>query len=137
MASAGKIVWLNSKEPKVIGAQPVVGDVVHKLWTTINTMHHAELDENLRKPVLAELIRMHVACGMNLVLPEKCAVQHIADEQYNKYKALLSGITPENQAQIGKELKEFGIVSDAVVQCDESVGIEHDLDTARVENDAL
>ena len=44
---------------------------------------------------------------------------------------------PENQAQIGKELKEFGIVSDAVVQCDESVGTEHDMDTSRVENDVL
>ena len=92
MASAGKIVWLNGKEPKVVGAQPMVGDVVRKLWTTISTMHHAELDENLCKLVLAELIRMHVACGMNLVLPEKCAVQHIADEQYDKYRALLLGI---------------------------------------------
>ena len=65
---------------------------------------------------------MHVACRMNLVLPDKCAVQCIADKQYNKYKALLSGITPKNQAQIGKELKELGVVSDAAVQRDESVG---------------
>ena len=101
MASAGEMVWLNGKEPKVIGAQPMVGDVDCKLWTTISTMHHAELDENLSKLVLAELIRMQVACGMNLVLPESCAVQRIADEQYNKYGALLSGITQENQAQIG------------------------------------
>ena len=58
----------------------MVGDVFHKLWTTISTMHHAELDENLRKLVLTELIHMHVACGMNLVLPERYAVQHIADK---------------------------------------------------------
>ena len=66
----------------------MVGDVVCKLWTTISTMHHAELDENLRKLVLTELICMHIACRMNLVLPESCAVQRIADEQYNKYRAL-------------------------------------------------
>ena len=100
-------------------------------------MHHAELDKNLCKLVLAELICMQVACGMNLVLPEKCAVQRIADEQYNKYRALLSGIMPENQAQIGKELKELGIVSDAAVQHDESVGKKHDLGTAGVDNDVL
>ena len=115
----------------------MVGDVVHKLWTTISTMHHAELDENLCKPVLAELIRMHIACGMNLVLPEKCAVQHIADVQYNEYRALLLAIMPENQVQIGKELKELGVVSDAAVQCDKSVGKKSDLDTERVENNVL
>ena len=82
MASAGKIVWLNGKEAKVVGAQPMVGDVVCKLWTTITTMYHAELDENLCKLVLAELICMLIACGMNLVLPENCAVQRIADKQY-------------------------------------------------------
>ena len=98
MASAGKIVWLNGKEPKVVGAQPTVRDIVHKLWATISTMHHAKLDENLHKLVLAELIHMHIAYGMNLVLLEKCAVQRIADKQYNKYRALLSGIMPENQA---------------------------------------
>ena len=96
MASASKIVWLNSKEPKVVGVQPMVGDVVRKLRTTISTMHHAELDKNLWKLVLGELIHMYIACGMNLVLPEKCAVQRIADEQYDKYRALLSGIMPEN-----------------------------------------
>ena len=80
---------------------------------------------------------MHVACRMNLVLPESCAVQHIADEQYNKYRALLLGITPENQAQIGKELKELSIVSDAAVQHDESVGKKRDLGTAGVDNDVL
>ena len=74
MASAGKIVWLNGKEPKVVGSRPTVGDIVCKLQTTISTMHHAELDENLRKLVLTGLIRMHVSCGMNLVLPGKCAV---------------------------------------------------------------
>ena len=100
-------------------------------------MHHAELDENLHKLVLAELIRMHIACGMNLVLPEKCAVQRIADKQYDKYRALLLGIMPENQAQIGKELKELSIVSNAVVQHDESVGKKRDLDTARVDNNVL
>ena len=84
MASAGKIVWLNDKEPKVVGIQPMVGNVVHKLWTTISTMHYTELDENLHKLVLTELIRIYITCGMNLVLPEKCAVQHIADKQYNK-----------------------------------------------------
>ena len=62
----------------------MVGDVVCKLQTTISTMCHAELDENLCKLVLTELICMHVACQMNLVLPEKCAVQRIADEQYDK-----------------------------------------------------
>ena len=134
MASAGKIVWLNSKEPKVVGAQPMVGDVVHKLRTTISTMHHAELDKNLRKLVLTELICMHVACGMNLVLPEKCAVQLIADEQYNKFRALLLGIMPENKAQIGKELKELRIVSDTMVQCDESVGKKRNLGTSMVDN---
>ena len=115
MAIAGKVVWLNGKEPKVVSAQPTVRDVVCKLWTTINTMHHTELDENLCKLVLAELIRMHVSYRMNLVLPEKCAVQRIANEQYDKYRALLLGIIPENQAQIGKELKEIGIVSNAAV----------------------
>ena len=54
-------------------------------------MHHAELDENLHKLVFTELIHMHIAYGMNLVLPESCAVQCIADEQYNKYQDLLSG----------------------------------------------
>ena len=93
----------------------MVGDIVRKLQTTISTMHHAELDKNLCKLVLTELIHMHVACRTNLVLPEKCAVQRIADEQYDKYRALLSGIMPENQAQIGKEFKELGIVSDAAV----------------------
>ena len=58
----------------------MVGDVVRKLWSTISTMHHAQLDKNLRKLVLAELIGMNIACGMNLVLPESCAVQCIADE---------------------------------------------------------
>ena len=67
----------------------------------------------------------------------ECAVQRIADEQYNKYRALLLGIMPENQAQIGKELKELGIVSDAAVQRDESVGKKHDLGTARVDNNVL
>ena len=81
----------------------MVGDVVHKLWTTISTMHHVELDENLCRLILTELIHMHIAYRMNLVLPESCAVQRIADEQYNKYRALLLGITPEKQAQIGKE----------------------------------
>ena len=80
---------------------------------------------------------MHIACGMNLVLPESCAVQHIADKQYDKYRALLLGITPENQAQIGKELKELGIVSDAEVQRDESVGKKRVLGTARVDNNVL
>ena len=115
----------------------MVGGVVHKLRTTISTMYHAELDDNLRKLVLAELIHMHVACRMSLVLPEKCTVQHIADEQYNKYRALLLGIMPENQVQIGKELKELGIVSDAAVQHDESVGKKRDLDTERVDTDVL
>ena len=78
-------------------------------------MHHTELDKHLCKLVLAELICTQVACGINLVLPEKCAVQHITDEEYNKYRALLSGIMPENYAQIGKELKELGIVSNAAV----------------------
>ena len=115
MASAGKIVWLNGKEPKVVGAQLMVGDVVHKLWTIISTIYNAELDENLCKLVPTELIRMHVACGMNLVLPKSCAVQRITDEQYDKYRALLLGIIPENQTQIGKELKEIGVISDAAV----------------------
>ena len=115
----------------------MVGDIVCKLWTTISTMHHAELDENLCKLVLAELICMHIACGMNLVLPESSAVQRIADKQYNKYRALFSGIMPENQAQIGKELKELGVVSDAAVQCDESVGKKRDSGTAGVDNDVL
>ena len=44
---------------------------------------------------------------------------------------------PENQAQIGKELKELGIVSDAAVQHDESVGKKRDLGTAGVDNDVL
>ena len=44
---------------------------------------------------------------------------------------------PENQAQIGKELKELGIVSNAAVQCDGYVVKKHDLDTARVDNDVL
>ena len=44
---------------------------------------------------------------------------------------------PENQAQIGKELKELGIISNAVVQHDESVGEKCDLDTARVDNNVL
>ena len=44
---------------------------------------------------------------------------------------------PENQAQIGKELKELGIVSDAMVQCDESVGKKRDLGTAGVDNNVL
>ena len=137
MASAGKIVWLNGKELKFVVAQPMVGDVVRKLWTTISTMHHAELDENFHKLVLTELIHMHIACRMNLVLPEKCAVQHIADKQYNKYRALLLSITSENQVQIGKELKELSIVSNDTVQHDESVGKKRDLDTARVDNDVL
>ena len=137
MASAGKIVWLNGKEPKVVGAQPTVGDVVRKLQTTINTMHHAELDENLCKLVLAELIHMHIACRMNLVLPEKYTVQHIADEQYDKYSTLLLGIMPENQVQIGKDLKKLGIVSDVAVQPDESICKKRDLDTAGVDNDRL
>ena len=115
----------------------MVGDVAHKLWTIISTMHHTELDENLHKFVLTELICMHVACGMNLVLPESCAVQRIANEQYDKYRALLLGIMPENQAQIGKELKELSIVSDAAVQYDESVGKKRDLSTAEVDNDIL
>ena len=135
MASAGKIVWLNGKEPKVVGAQPTVGGVVRKLWTTISTMHHAELEKNFCKLVLDELFCMHIACRMNLVLPEKCAVQRIADEQYNKFRALLLGIMPENKAQIGKELKELGIVSDTAVQCDESVCQKRNLGTARVDND--
>ena len=80
MASTGKIFWLNGNEPKVVGAQPTVGDVVRKLWTTISTMHYAELEENLCNLVLAEPICMHIACRMDLVLPEKCAVQRIADE---------------------------------------------------------
>ena len=49
----------------------------------------------------------------------------------------MSGITPQNQVQIGKELQELGIVSDAVVQRDESVGKKHDLGTAGVDNDVL
>ena len=137
MASAGKTVWLNSKEPKAVGAQLMVGDVVRKLWNIISTMHHTKLDENLHKLVLTELICMHVACRMNLVLPEKCAVQCIADEQYDKYKALLSSIMPENQAQISKELKELGVVSDAAVQRNEFVGKRCNLDTARVDNDVF
>ena len=115
----------------------MIGDVVHKLQTTISTMRHAELDENLCKLVLTEMIHMHIACGMNLVLPERCAVHNIANEQYNKYRALLSGIIPENQAQIGKVLKELGIVSDAAVQHDKSVGKKCDLGTAGVDNDVL
>ena len=115
----------------------MVGDVVHKLWTTISTIHRAELDKSLRKLVLTELIRMHIACRINLVLPESCAIQRIADEQYSKYRALYSGIMPENQAQIGKELKELGIVSHAVVQHDESVDKKRDLSTAGVDNDVL
>ena len=137
MASAGKIFWLNGKEQRVVGAQPAVGDVLHKLRTTISTMHHAELDKNLCKLALAELIRMHIACRINLVLPDKCAVQCISDEQYNKYKGFLLGITPENQAQIGKELKELGIVSHSMVQHDESVDKKRDLSTAGVDNDVL
>ena len=39
--------------------------------------------------------------------------------------------------QIGKELKELGVVSNAAVQCDESVGKKRDLDTARVDNNVL
>ena len=80
---------------------------------------------------------MHVACGMNSVLPESCAVQRIADEQYNKYRALLLGIMPENQAQIGKELKDLSIVSDTAVQRDESVGNKRDLSTVGVDNNVL
>ena len=115
----------------------MVGDIVCKLRTTISTMHHIELDENLSKLVLAELIHMHVAYGMNLVIPESCAVQRFANEQYDKYRALLSGITPENQAQIGKELKELGVVSDTAVQHNESVGKKRDLGTTGVDNDVL
>ena len=115
----------------------MVGDVIHKMRTSISTMHHTELDENLCKLVLAELIHIHIACGMNLVLPESCAVQRIADEQYDKYRALLSGIMAENQAQIGKESKELGVGSDAVCQHDESVDKECDLGTAGVANDVL
>ena len=100
----------------------MVWDVVRKLQTTFNMMHHVELDENLHKLVLTELIHMHIAYRMNLLLPESCAVQRIADEQYDKYRALLSVITPENQAQIGKELKELGIISDAAVHHDKSIG---------------
>ena len=100
-------------------------------------MHHAKLDKSLRKLVLTELIRMHTACRMNLVLPESCAVQCIADEQYSKYRALYLGITPENQAQIGKELKELGIARDAVVQHNESVGKKRDLGTVGVDNNVL
>ena len=100
-------------------------------------MYHAELDENLRKLILAELICIHIACGMNLVLPKSCAVQCIADKQYDKYRALLLGIILENQAQISKEFKKLGIVSDAAVQCDESVGKKRDLGTVRVDNDVF
>ena len=64
---AGRTVVLPGQEkpPKL----PSLGDVVKRLCTTIGTMEHARLDTGLRYLVLAELTRMHVNKGLDLVLP--------------------------------------------------------------------
>ena len=58
------------KPPKL----PSLGNVVKRLCTMIGTIEYARLDTSLCQLVLAELTRMHVNKGLDLVLPKSCRV---------------------------------------------------------------
>ena len=53
---------------------------------------------------------MHVNEGLDLVLLKSCRVQHLADEEFNYYRMLLSGLTEANAVEVAAELKRLHVL---------------------------
>ena len=53
---------------------------------------------------------MHVNEGLDLVLPKSCRVQHLADEESDRYRTLLLGLTEANAAEVVAKLKRLHVL---------------------------
>ena len=96
MPGAGRVVRGGKAESAGRMPADTLDRVLQCLRTSIPLVKAMKLDADLRKLLLAQMVSAHTAAGLSLVVPEQALVQRVTDEEFRKYRNLLSGITNEN-----------------------------------------
>ena len=99
---------------------PDLAKVIARLRTSLPVMKVVKLDEDVRKLLITEMVAMHLKDGLALVLPETQVVHRVSDDEFRRYRDLLSGINDDNAAQVRQQLAELGAVGPPTGSAEES-----------------
>lgn len=85
-----------------------MGTIVNKLRITYPVLQASKVDSGMRQLVLAELVDQCNRDASSLVIPEGTRVQTVTRDRFNAYKEQLSGLTPQNIAEVKAKMRAQG-----------------------------
>ena len=104
ITQTGKIV--GGKKPaaptktRSIQEQGKLERVVNRLRMSIPVLTYAKADKHIRGLLLSSLLKECLEDKTTVVIPEGLVTQKVTVPEFNKYRSILGGVTPENEAEI-------------------------------------
>ena len=83
--------------------------VVTRLRLSVPLLKYAKVDKSLRALVLSTLLKNCWDEGESVVVPDGLMVQALGPKDFEKYRGVLGGVTPENEDEVEAALRQLGV----------------------------
>ena len=113
ITQTGKVLTRAKKpaQPKPL-AKTAANDltkVVTRLRLSVPLLKYAKVDKSLRALVLSTLLKNCWEEGESVVVPDGLMVQALGPKEFEKYRGVLGGVTPENEEEVATALRQLGV----------------------------
>lgn len=81
--------------------------IIERLKMTVPVIRQAKVDKYLRQLVLGTLLKISLAHGELVPAPKGLLFHPLSPAEHDRYLKALGGLTADNQAEVGKQLKKL------------------------------